>query len=563
MLVEEEHALGGHLRWGDEAELAPCWRAARPGRRPDGIEVLTDSVVTGRYDDNWVAVVQRLPPGTTERLVKARAKTLVVAPGLIERPYVFAGNDLPGVMLSTAVRRLINLYAVRPGERAVVLTANAEGDAAVADLERAGVEVAHVVDARRGERLVRAHRPQPASRAVELADGSGIDCDLLVTAIGWTAPTSLLNMAGDRPVYDPARARFFPTGRCPTTCWPPAGSPATAPLDELVAHAEPSGGRRRGGQPAGQRPGATPVPVAVPARLPVEAHPGAVPGLAPHGIVDFSEDVSSKDMRHRGRARATTPSSWSSGTPPRPWARRRASWRPSTPWRSSPRPPGDTIEETGTTVWRPPYAPITLGALAGRLREPHAPLADAGLARAHGARPRWSPARGSGPTTTATRQAEALAVRERVGIIDVTPLGKLDLRGPDVPKLLEPALRQQVVRSSTSGRVRYGVMCAEDGVVLDDGVTGRLGDRALPDDHDLLRRGDGVGVGRELAADRAPGLAGARHAGDHRRTPASTSPGRARASCVGRLVDDDIDLTPEAFPYMNVRTGRWPASPAA
>src|SRR5207245_6119972 len=83
-----------------------------------------------------------------ERLVKARAKTLVVAPGLIERPYVFAGNDLPGVMLSTAVRRLINLYAVKPGERAVVLSANQEGDAAVADLKRAGVEVARVEAAR-------------------------------------------------------------------------------------------------------------------------------------------------------------------------------------------------------------------------------------------------------------------------------------------------------------------------------------------------------------------------------------------------------------------------------
>jgi sarcosine oxidase subunit alpha len=74
----------------------------------------------------------------------------VVAPGLIERPYVFAGNDLPGVMLSTAVRRLINLYAVKPGQRAVVLTANPEGDAAIADLKRAGVEVVRVEDARLG-----------------------------------------------------------------------------------------------------------------------------------------------------------------------------------------------------------------------------------------------------------------------------------------------------------------------------------------------------------------------------------------------------------------------------
>ena len=96
-------------------------------------------------------------PGGAEQLIKARAKVLVVAPGLIERPYVFAGNDVPGVMLSTAVRRLIRLHAVKPGERAVVLTANADGDAAVDDLRQAGVEVARVLDARAGER----HRPGP------------------------------------------------------------------------------------------------------------------------------------------------------------------------------------------------------------------------------------------------------------------------------------------------------------------------------------------------------------------------------------------------------------------
>ena len=86
-------------------------------------------------------------PRVAERLIKARAKVLVVAPGLIERPYVFEGNDLPGVMLSGAVRRLINLYAVRPGTRAVVFTANDDGDLAALDLRRAGIEVAAVADA--------------------------------------------------------------------------------------------------------------------------------------------------------------------------------------------------------------------------------------------------------------------------------------------------------------------------------------------------------------------------------------------------------------------------------
>ena len=97
------------------------------------IEVLTDSVVTGRYDGNWISILQRKCSHGGERLIKARAKALVVAAGLIERPYVFAGNDLPGVMLSSAVRRLMHLYAVKPGARAVVFTANREGERAAFD----------------------------------------------------------------------------------------------------------------------------------------------------------------------------------------------------------------------------------------------------------------------------------------------------------------------------------------------------------------------------------------------------------------------------------------------
>src|SRR5215207_10248632 len=144
LLVEEEYELGGHLRWGDEAELAALRGLREEVASTPGIEVMTNSVVNGRYDDNWVAVMQCDLPHVEERLIKARAKTLVVAPGLIERPYVFEGNDTPGVVLSGAVRRLINLHAVKPGNRAVVFSANADGDAAAKDLGRAGVEVARV-----------------------------------------------------------------------------------------------------------------------------------------------------------------------------------------------------------------------------------------------------------------------------------------------------------------------------------------------------------------------------------------------------------------------------------
>src|SRR5260370_11840730 len=146
MLVEEEHDVGGHLRYGDEKALGVLAQLHGELQAQTGIEVLTDAVVTGRYDGNWIAIVERGRPKVAERLIKARAKVLVVAPGLIERPFGFEGNDLPGVMLSGAVRRLINRYAVRPGTRAAVCTANEDGDLAAIDLRRVGIDVAAVAE---------------------------------------------------------------------------------------------------------------------------------------------------------------------------------------------------------------------------------------------------------------------------------------------------------------------------------------------------------------------------------------------------------------------------------
>src|SRR5699024_5297507 len=153
------------------------------------IRVFTDGTVAARFDDNWITVVQCTPKrGMHERSIKTRARSLVVAAGLIERPYVFRGNDLPGVMLSTAARRPINLYCVRRGARTVVLSANTAGDATVDELRRAGVDIAAVGDARSGDTVVRAHG-KGKLQSVELSSGQRITAELLITAIGWTAPT--------------------------------------------------------------------------------------------------------------------------------------------------------------------------------------------------------------------------------------------------------------------------------------------------------------------------------------------------------------------------------------
>ncbi len=567
LLVEEEHLLGGHLRWGSRADLAALAELRDTVAGTPGIEVLTDSVVTGRYDDNWISVLRRGLPGSAEQLIKARAKVLVVAPGLIERPYVFGGNDIPGVMLSTAARRLVNLYAVKPGERAVVLTANAAGDAAAEDLSRAGVAVARVVDARSGGDIIRAHRARGRGglAAVELADGTTIDCDLLITAIGWTVPTALLSMSASRPAYNPRAARFFP-GALPDNVLAAGGITGDGSVDQVVEHAGAVGreaarralrirrdwlaalpGRAVGG--GAGLPGGDGQPVAVPA-LPVADHPAIFHGRT-HGIVDFCEDVTSKDIIAAVRegydsielAKRYTTATMGPTQGKLEVVNTVAIVAEET---------GKTIAEIGMTTWRPPYAPVTLGALAGRELEPvrYSPMQS--WHEAHHARPLLAGA-WIRPDHYGDPEAEARNVRERVGIIDVTPIGKLDLRGPDVPALLNLLYVNKWSKLGI-GRVRYGAMCTEDGVVFDDGVTGRLG----PEHYLMSTTSSGAAAVWEWAErwlqtmhpDWAVHI-----------TPVTTAyasmnvAGPGSRELLARLTEG-IDLANEAFGYLEVRAGR-------
>ncbi len=564
MLVEHEHQLGGSLRWGGPEDRAEAARLIAEVASA-GVEVLADATVTGRYEDNWIAIVQRSHPGVVERLIKARAKVLVAAPGLIERPYVFAGNDRPGVMLAGAVRRLVNLYAVRPGDRAVVLTANPDGDAAAADLRRVGVAVAAVIDARTGGDIISADGSARELRSVTLADGSTVEADLLVTATGWTAPTSLLNMAGDRPVYDQASARFFPTssaGGGLDTVLATGGLAGDGSTAELVDHATRTGilaaarasvighrlraGTARARTPAGEEP---PWPVDERPELDRFDHPAMFRATS-HGMVDFSEDIGSKDLlaaAAEGYDSVELLKRFTTATMGP--AQGKLETVNTVAILAEAR--GQSIEEVGTTVWRPPYAPISLGGLAGRLFEP---------VRLSSIQP-WHEANGAvamvagqwlRPEHYGDPAAEVCNTRSRVGITDVTPLGKFDLRGPDVPRLLEQLYTNRWAGLAV-GSVRYGLMCADDGVVLDDGVTGRLADQRYL----MTTTSSGAAAVGEWAEN---WLQTEHPEWRIHLTPMTTAytsinvAGPDSRALVTRLVDD-VDLDPESFRYMQVRLG--------
>jgi sarcosine oxidase subunit alpha len=564
LLIEEEHELGGHLRYGAADELATLAQLRASVAAQDRLEVLTNSVVSGRYDHNLIAIEQRdrdgASAGASDRLIKARAKTLVVAAGTIERPYVFAGNDLPGVMLSTAVRRLINLYAVAPGRRAVVVSANASGAAAVADLERAGVTVVEVV----GAESLLAARGRGRLTRVQLDSGRSIAADLLITATGWTTPTSLLNMAGDRPAYARHAARFLPTGGADDVL-ATGGMVGDGSVQQLLEHGAAIGAEAadRAARLARKWQAATPAAVGpsdtatqrsdVPARLPLPALPAADhPELfrgATHGIVDFSEDISSKDLiaaAREGYDSMELNKRYTTATMGPMQGKLAAINALAIVAEATDR----TIAKTATTTWRPPYAPISLGVLAGRNLEPVRTSPLQGWHAAHGATTliagQWLR-----PNHYGDPAAEVRNVRAGVGIIDVSPLGKIDLRGRDVAKLLNFVYVNKWSKLPV-GAVRYGVMCAEDGVVLDDGVVGHLSD-----DHYLMSTTSSGAATvwnwlDEWLQTSFP---------EWDVTMTAVSDGYASVNVAGPRSREllsritDVDLDPTAFPYMRVRTG--------
>ncbi|MCP3974543.1 MAG: FAD-dependent oxidoreductase [bacterium] len=556
MLVDEQHETGGYLRWSDsDGRLALADLRTRLAAAD--VEVLTDSVVFGRYDHNWVGVMQRSHP-QGERLIKARAGVLVVAPGLIERPLAFEGNDLPGVVLSGAARRLLNLYAVRPGTRAVVLSANAEGAAAAADLADAGVEIAAFVDARAGETVVRA-KGRTGVRSVELTGGKTVEADLLVTATGWTAPTALLNMAGVVPTFDPESSRFVP-GEMPDDVMATGGIVGDGSVADLLSHAAAVGqeAARRSGHKAVHKAAAIPAAAALapPSKEPVELptlepepHPPLFIGST-SGFIDFSEDVTTKDItaaadegyRSLELAKRYTTATMGPTQGKLEVINAGVAHAIAT---------GRAIAGMGTTTWRPPYAPVSLGALAGRMLEPvrHSPLQP--YHERVGAQPivagQWIR-----PNHYGDPAAEVTAVRSSVGVIDVSPLGKIELRGRDVPKLLELVYTNKWSKLAV-GSVRYGIMCAEDGVVMDDGVTARFAE----DRYMMTTTSSGAAGVYDWLEE---WLATAHPDWDVRLTAMTDAyasmnvAGPESRALLERLVEG-IELDAESFPHMHVRTG--------
>jgi sarcosine oxidase, subunit alpha len=441
-------------------------RALAQRARDAGVEILESASALGFFD-GLVAVWQ----GDT--LHQVRAAQHVFATGTIEQPLVFAGNDLPGVMLSGGARRLVSLYAVAPGSRAVVATTSDRGLDAARALRAAGVDVVAVADLREGRTVLAAEGRKHVRAAVLGAlDGSGerrFECDLLVMSGGSAPATSLIAQAGGRTAYDEGRGHF-------ALAELPDGVHAAG---EVAGHGDaPEQSGRRAGEQAAQALGLGEARTAAPSSAtPPEAVPPAVAG-AGRGkcFACICEDVTAKDIHlsvQEGYDSIELSKRYTTATMGP--CQGRMCQLPAV--RLMAQETGQDLQQVGTTTARPPWSAVPLGALAGRPIEPAKRSAIHPRHRELGARVMWA-----GDWRRAydygDPQGEALAVHEAAGLIDVSTLGKLIVRGPEAGAFLD-RLYPNRFSNLKPGRIRYGVLTSDAGRIMDDGTICRLDDESF------------------------------------------------------------------------------------
>lgn len=524
LLMESEPLLGGAL-WRDDETIdgttSASWmqRAAAELRSLPNVRILLRTTTFGYYDHNVLAAIEQVSdhidaPSSVEprqRLHIVRAKRVVLATGAIERPLVFENNDRPGIMLASAVRTYLKRFAVSPGRYAVVFTNNDDAYRTALALHRAGISMGAIVDARTaghgpmlleaqrlgikcltGYAVLRAHGTSSVT-GVDIVPLDGrargsvvkrqhIDCDLLAVSGGFSPTVHLHSQSGGQIKFNERALAFVPSS-CKQAEHSAGAAAGLMTLSACLLNGHTAG--RAAATSLGYHVASGEEPVVRGSEADALMPLWIVPGARRKAFIDLQDDVTSADIElaHRegyvsiehlkryttlGMGTDQGKSSNVNGLAIMAALR------------------GQSIAQTGTTTFRPPYVPVAMGAFAAHERglnyQPIRRTAMHEWHLAHGAkiieqglwiRPRCYPKVGESLRQAYSR--EAAHVRNAVGLIDVSTLGKIDIQGPDALELLERAYANHW-RSLSIGRVRYGLMLREDGIVLDDGTTARLGE---------------------------------------------------------------------------------------
>jgi len=616
ILADENPNFGGGLR-GQRIRLdelpALDWVNQTIGRleeTPD-VTLLSRASVFGYYDHNLLGIIEKLDADYSsnkdtngilrQRLWHVRAKQVILATGAIERPLIFANNDLPGIMLASAAQRYVNEFAVRAGRRAVVFTNNDTAYTVALDLSKVGIDVVAIVDTRAAPNGKMVHRAQEAGiscfvgqhvvqaygrkslQAVELqsnvasdgkpdgaSDGQAkrLACDLLCISGGWNPNVNLFSQSGGRLNFREDIDAFVPGQSKQKVRTIGAANGTFEPQSCLAEGIEAGVGAAKA---VGY---SLTAPNIVPHASNVHGAQPTIDALAPTNprynrgkvFVDLQNDVTEGDLALAIREgydsvehlkRYTT---LGMGTD----QGKTSNMNGFTHLAST---LGVTVPQVGTTTFRPAYTPVTIGALTGSYAGPRLdPVRQTPIHPWHkhtGAifvtaglwlRPRYYP-RQEGATVETMADAvnrEVRAVRGSAGIVDISTLGKIDIQGRDAAEFLERVYVNKWKKLGI-GRCRYGLMLREDGMVFDDGTTTQLAENRF---HMTTTTANASTVMRHLEYHQQvvwPEL-------DVHLT--SVTDEWAGVALAGPKVRDvleglhaGIDFSNEAFPYMSYREG--------
>ncbi|KNG95354.1 sarcosine oxidase subunit alpha family protein [Pseudaestuariivita atlantica] len=459
----------------------------------------------GVYDHSYALGYERVSdhqPGNDaprHRLWRIRATEIVTATGAIERPLSFAGNDIPGVMLASAVRDYVVNYGVTPGRRVAIATNNDDAYRTALALADAGVGVPVIVDARsEGGPLAEAAR----DRGIRVEFGMGVGrllggkrvtgvgicrmdsdgsalheiaCDAVAMSGGWSPVVHLWSHCGGKLNWNETRAHFAPD---------PARAPTGADGQAFVRAAGAASGALTLPEILDGAEDWEEAPLSPVWQMPAQAEKA----LQGKSWLDFQNDVKVSDVRLAARE----------GYESVEHTKRYTTLGMATDQGKLSNINGlavladalhKDIPAVGTTTFRPPYTPISMGAIAGEARgalfQPirRTPMHD--WHDAHGAD--WEPVGAwrrpyafvqNGEDVHDAVMREVTNTRQNLGLLDASTLGKLIVKGPDAGRFLD-MMYTNMMSTLKPGRCRYGLMCSENGFLIDDGVVARIDDETF------------------------------------------------------------------------------------
>lgn len=514
ILVDEDFRRGGRLlaeRYDIDDMPGAHWaeKISQELASLDNVRVMSRTTVFGVFDHGTYGALERVFDHRPDRPASLPRQTLwriyarrsVLAAGAVERTIAFTDNDRPGIMLAGAVRTYANRFAALCGKRLAVFTNNDDGWRTAVDLAAAGAEVQAVIDTRASTQAP-AHidgsgglrhiaggtivgtKGRLGLRALLLGDSERLEVDCLAVSGGWNPVLHLTCHHRSHPRWHGELATFIPGHDLPPGMMVAGSANGTFSTSACLAEGCRAG--TRCAEDLGFQTRPVTLPEAEDSRFTITPF-WRVKSAAGRAWLDFQNDVTTKDLalavqegfrspehakRYTTLGMATDQGKTANITALAIIAELR----------------GRPIAEIGTTTYRPPYTPVTIGAFAGRSRgkafrpfrlapshrwaeEQGAVFVEAGL----WLRAQWFPRAGE----THWRQSvdrEVLSVRNAVGVCDVSTLGKIDVQGADALDFLERVYANGLSTLNV-GRCRYGVMLRDDGFVMDDGTIARLDDQ--------------------------------------------------------------------------------------